>query len=132
MTTVNAEDWKKDFGIGDMKVKVSGKVPTYENSGRLDELRAKKNAAMQLVKDIIDGKSDRPLDKARGAQKVAQAAYEEEFKKTKNQNSFSNGRAKAGFNDGMGHARLGSIASMTIEAFKQWLAEGNTTKPVAG
>lgn len=35
-----------------------------------------------------------------------------------------------GFSDGLGERRQGPITSMTIEAFKRWLAEGDTTQPI--
>jgi hypothetical protein len=37
----------------------------------------------------------------------------------------------AGFSDGRGVQRLGAITPMTINEFKQWLKEGDTTKPFA-
>jgi phage-related protein (TIGR01555 family) len=36
-----------------------------------------------------------------------------------------------GFGDGRGVQRLGSITPMTVDGFKQWLKEGDTTKPYA-
>jgi len=37
----------------------------------------------------------------------------------------------AAFSDGKGHRRIGSIRKMSVDEFKNWLKEGNTTKPVA-
>jgi hypothetical protein len=37
---------------------------------------------------------------------------------------------KAGFSDGKGAQRLGGIKKMTVADFKEWLANGDTTKPV--
>lgn len=38
---------------------------------------------------------------------------------------------KKGFSDGKGEQRIGEITTMTVEEFKDWLHDGNTTKPVA-
>jgi len=38
---------------------------------------------------------------------------------------------QAAFNDGRGHARIGSITPMTVDAFKTWLKEGETKQPAA-
>jgi len=38
---------------------------------------------------------------------------------------------KAGFSDGKGAQRMGAIASMSLDQFKTWLADGDTTKPAA-
>lgn len=38
---------------------------------------------------------------------------------------------KAGFSDGKGAQRMGAIASMSLDQFKTWLDEGDTTKPAA-
>jgi hypothetical protein len=37
---------------------------------------------------------------------------------------------KAGFSDGKGEDRLGGIKKMSLDQFKSWLADGDTTKPV--
>src|SRR5690606_5618003 len=35
-----------------------------------------------------------------------------------------------GFSDGRGYARVGAITPMTQSAFKRWLSEGNTKRPL--
>lgn len=37
---------------------------------------------------------------------------------------------KAGFSDGKGAARMGAVSVMSLDEFKTWLADGDTTKPV--
>lgn len=37
----------------------------------------------------------------------------------------------AGFSDGKGEKRLGGATPMTVETFKEWLANGDTTKPMS-
>lgn len=37
----------------------------------------------------------------------------------------------AGFSDGKGEKRLGGATPMTVESFKEWLASGDTTKPMS-
>lgn len=36
----------------------------------------------------------------------------------------------AAFSDGRSRERLGHLAAMPVDAFKQWLARGNTMKPI--
>ncbi|NOU12757.1 MAG: diguanylate cyclase, partial [Methylococcaceae bacterium] len=38
---------------------------------------------------------------------------------------------QAAFSDGKGHARVGSATPMTVDAFKSWLKDGDTKKPLA-
>lgn len=37
---------------------------------------------------------------------------------------------KRGFSDGRGHERIGHVTEMSIDQFKQWLSDGDTTKPL--
>lgn len=38
----------------------------------------------------------------------------------------------SGFSDGLGHRRLGALHEMTIDTFKRWLVEGDTSRPYGG
>lgn len=38
---------------------------------------------------------------------------------------------EAGFSDGKGRDRIGGVTTMTVEEFKSWVREGDTTKPLA-
>ena len=38
----------------------------------------------------------------------------------------------AAFSDGRGHQRLGHMAEMTVDTFKRWLVNGDTTERIKG
>ena len=38
---------------------------------------------------------------------------------------------KSGFSDGKGKDRIGAVHEMSIDAFKEWLKHGDTTKPLS-